>query len=213
MTATRPTVTAEQMRWFRLRRGGLVTPFPTPEAAAAALVGVQAQILPAAGLSLWNRTPALDHDRFEQLLFTDRTLVKLWGQRGTLHLYAGTDWPLLHAARSVNRTWWERAAERTGRPLADYHALVEAIADFMAERDRTSRTDLTAAGFPLNDEHLSPWGGIFADLVRLGYACHAGRVGNEGQFAHRARWLPELAWNPPDPDTANRTVLLSYFAA
>jgi hypothetical protein len=213
MSTTRPIVTAEQMRWFRLRRGGLITPFPTAEAAAQALVGVQAQILPAAGLALWNRTPDLDHTRFERLLYADRTLVKLWGQRGTLHLYAGTDWPLLYAARSVNRTWWERETERNGQSLADHHALVEAIARYMAGRDLTSRADLSAAGFPLNDDHMSAWGGIFADLVRLGYACHAGRAGNQGQFAHRERWLPDLAWNPPDPDTANRTILMRFFAA
>ena len=41
-------LTEEQIRWFRLRRSGLVEPFASPEAAAASLAGVQAQILPAA---------------------------------------------------------------------------------------------------------------------------------------------------------------------
>ena len=47
-----------QIRWFRLRRSGLVQPFGTPEAAARSLAGVQAQILTAAMLALWNRTAA-----------------------------------------------------------------------------------------------------------------------------------------------------------
>jgi hypothetical protein len=65
----------------------------------------------------------------------------------------------------------------------------------------------------LQDEHFSAWGGIFADLVRRGYACHAGRVGNEGQFAHRERWLPHLAWEPPPPDDANVEVMRRFFTS
>ena len=61
-------LTAEQIRWFRLRRSGLIEPFATPEEAASHLVGVQAQIFPAAGLALWNRTRGLSHKRYEQLL-------------------------------------------------------------------------------------------------------------------------------------------------
>ena len=54
------TLSAEQVRWFRLRRSGLVEPFATPETAVSALVGIQAQILPAAAIcaaptSHWTR--------------------------------------------------------------------------------------------------------------------------------------------------------------
>ncbi len=52
------SLTDEQIRWFRLRRNGLVEPFATPEATASALAGVQAQILPAALLARWNRSAA-----------------------------------------------------------------------------------------------------------------------------------------------------------
>ena len=48
-----------QITWFRLRRSGLVKPFTSPEAAVRSLAGVQAQILPAAGLATWNRTRRL----------------------------------------------------------------------------------------------------------------------------------------------------------
>ena len=122
------SLTPTQIRWQRFLRGGLVTPFADAPAAATALVGVQAQMLPAAGVALWNRTPAFSHNTFESLIMQARTLVKLWGQRGTLHLYASEDWPLLHAARSINRTWWENRMARRGdnaeQATAQHRALV-----------------------------------------------------------------------------------------
>jgi hypothetical protein len=62
----------------------------------------------------------------------------------------------------------------------------------------------------LSDDLLSPWGGIFADLVQMGYACHYARSEGEGRFVARERWLPDLVWEPPDPTTANIMVLQRY---
>ncbi|RIK58280.1 MAG: winged helix DNA-binding domain-containing protein [Chloroflexi bacterium] len=217
-TSTVPQISIEQMRWFRLRRSGLVKPYATPVAAARALMGVQAQILPAAALALWNRTPRLTYAGFEDLLYRRRSLVKLWGQRHTLHVYDSRDWPLLHAARSVNRTWWERQAENgdyafQNYTLEDYRRLVEQVAELLRTRKTMGRSDLRTSGLDVPEELYNAWGGIFADLVRQGYACHAGRVGNEGHFAHRERWLPKLAWDPPAPAEANRAMAARYFAA
>lgn len=211
------SLTPDQIRWQRFHRAGLAQPFAGAPQAASALVGVQAQILPAAGLALWNRTPELSHQRFDSLLFDERSLVKLWGQRNTLHLYASDDWPLLHAARSVNRTWWERQAARQGddgeKSLAEHRELVEKVAELLRSQESLGRRELRASGLPLTDELLSAWGGIFADLVRHGYACHSGQSEGEGRFVARERWLPDLLWEPPDPDEANVTVLRRYFAA
>ena len=210
-------LTPDQIRWQRFSRSGLVQPFADAPTAARALIGVQAQILPAAGLALWNRIPEFSHTSFDELLYTERTLVKLWGQRGTLHLYASEDWPLLHAAWSINRTWWERQAARDPEhgeaAVAKRKALVEDVATLLRSQEAMGRRDLRASGLPLSDDLLSPWGGIFADLVRLGYACHYGRSEGEGRFVARERWLPNLAWEPPDATTANRTLVERYLAA
>jgi hypothetical protein len=61
----------------------------------------------------------------------------------------------------------------------------------------------------MDDHHLSPWGGLFAELVRRGYACHANREG-EGRFVAREAWLPDLAWEPPDYEAANLEMLRRY---
>ena len=136
------SVTNEQIRLFRLRRSGLIAPFATPELAASALGGVQAQILPAAGVALWNRTTQLTHARYEELLFTERTLVKLWGQRGTLHVYPSAEWPLVCGMLAESKSWWGRTAEKEER-YDDYSALVEETAALLRERGIIGRANLT----------------------------------------------------------------------
>ena len=182
-------VTLDQVRWHRLRRSGLVTPFASPEAAASALVGAQAQILSAAGLALWNRTPEFSEAQLADLLHTRRTLVKLWGQRGTLHLYPSAEWPLVTGMLAGVKSWWGRDAARQDQ-YDEYSALVEEAAALLRARGIMGRADLRDSGLPIDDEHLSAWGGLFADLVRRGHACHAGRAENEGLFAARGIGWP-----------------------
>lgn len=208
MTQSVLSADLSQVRWLRLRRTGLIDPFVTPEHVAQELAGVQAQIHPAAGLALAARTHSLDLAGYDARLFADRTLVKLWGQRGTLHVYPMTEWPLVCAMLAERKSWWGRTAERTDR-YADYAALVRQAEALLRAKGVMGRSDLRASGLITDAEHLSPWGGIFADLVRAGHACHAARDG-EGIFAHRAYWRPDLAWAPPDPEQANRTLLRRY---
>ncbi len=58
--------TSTHVRWLRLQNSGLVEPFASPEEAAHRLIGVQAQMPPAAALALWNRTPDLTHADLEE---------------------------------------------------------------------------------------------------------------------------------------------------
>ncbi len=206
----------EQVRWFRLRRSGLVEPFASPEATASALTGVQAQILPAALLALWNRSAAGAATAAELTarLFDARSLIRLWGQRHTLHLYATGDWPTVQAAFASRRTWWERQALSDDSPL-DPTAFREGIAraaELLRARGTLSRKELRASGVPMPPELFSPWGGVFAELVRLGEACHARWEGGEARYAHREHWLPGAAWTPPTADEANAALARRYFA-
>ena len=203
-----------QIRWFRLRRSGLVSPFASPEVAASALAGVQAQILTASMLALWNRTVtgAATETEMAARLFEKRTLLRLWGQRHTLHLYDTADWPLVHAAHASRRTWWERDAERD--PEMEVSLFREGVAragELLRQRGTLSRKELRASGIPLPEALLSPWGGVFAELVRRGEACHARWDGGEARYAHREHWLPNLTWTPPSAEDADVELARRYF--
>jgi hypothetical protein len=199
-----------QIRWFRLRRSGLVEPFATPEETASTLVGVQAQIMPAAGLAIWNRTSGITYQAFDRLLHQKRSLVKVWGQRGTLHVYASQEWPLVHSALQGQRMWWERLGEQTEASAAKYRATVKRVERLLRRRGVMGRSDLRNSGLQLDEALLNPWGGIFASLVYTGAACHVERQGGEGRIAHREVWLPDLDWNPPPADEANHEITRRY---
>ncbi len=210
----------EQIRWFRLRRSGLArdqSTYATPELAASALAGIQAQILPAAALAFWNRSSsgAATYEEFRARLHDDRSLVKLWGQRHTLHIYATADWPMAQAALSGRLSWWEKEAAKIGPPgmVEEYQQAIARIAGMLLERGTMGRRDLRALKESLPQPLLSPWGGIFSALVREGHACHARWEGGEARYAHRTHWLPELTWEPPTPHKANVALASRYFEA
>jgi hypothetical protein len=207
-------ISAAQAAWHRLLGQGLRRPFAGPEQAASAVAGIQAQILPAAGLALACRTaPDFSADDLARLLYGQRRLIKLWGQRGTLHLYPSAEWPLIHAAIGGALTGWEQAAERRGVDFAAEQALIAQVAELLRERGTLGRSDLRASGLPLGADHLSGWGGVFAILVRRGLACHAEPLAGEARLAHREHWLPELAWELPEREAANAALARRYFAA
>lgn len=205
------TLTLNHIRWYRLRRSGLLDPFDSLEACTTALAGVQAQILSAAALSLWNRTTGLDYATFETQLYEERTLIKLWGQRSTLHLYTTTDWPLLCAAQTDYGSWWLRRLQRDGGDVAAYKQVLTDIAAFAQKRGLFRRADLRQAEeLTIDEEYLSSWGGVFKELVWQGDICHAGQQQGEGCFAHRTHWLPDLVWQPPSPEAANIELVRRY---
>ena len=201
-----------QAAWFRLRRSGLITPFPSPEAAASALVGIQAQVIPPAGLSLWNRTQGLHLDAFHDRLYTRRSLVKLWGQRGTLHLYPSAEWPLYYAAFKALKTWWERRLAREGGDQNALRDAVQRVAALMQQGGLFSRKDLRAVD-PDLDQWLSTANGLVMELVRDALVCHAQPSGSQSRFAHRMVWLPDLAWHPPSTDDACLELARRFFSA
>src|SRR4051795_746926 len=65
------------------------------------LCGVQAQVMSSAELTLWARLESLDPDAVSTALWEDRTLVKTWAMRGTLHLLPASDYAFWQAALST----------------------------------------------------------------------------------------------------------------
>ena len=77
------------------------------------LVAVQAQVMSSAELALHARVAGLERDEVRRALWEERTLVKTWAMRGTLHLVASAELPELvaalgHAARTGCRPVWLR---------------------------------------------------------------------------------------------------------
>ena len=88
----------------RLERHGLAAPLPRarPAEVVRAMGGVaHAQVLSAAELSIGLRTTGVTRADVRDALWTDRSLVKTFGPRGTVHLLAAQDLPMWTGALSA----------------------------------------------------------------------------------------------------------------
>jgi hypothetical protein len=79
---------------------------------AAGIAGVHAQVLSSAELTLWARVEALAPDSVRRALWEDRSLIKTWAMRGTLHLLPAAEFPMWQAALSTKRPWEARSWQR-----------------------------------------------------------------------------------------------------
>jgi Winged helix DNA-binding domain len=72
-----------------------------PAGVAAVLCGVHAQLLTAAELSVGRRINGATRADVQRALWQDRTLVKTFGPRGTIHLLPAADLPMWTGALSA----------------------------------------------------------------------------------------------------------------
>ena len=123
----------------RLAQHGLARPFPSGTAVAevaAAVSGVHAQVLSAAEVSAALRVEGATRDDVRRALWEDRTLVKTFGPRGTVHLLPAADLGRWMAA--LGALPW-RSAFPDGVRLTDdeTRTVVAAIGEALRGRDLT----------------------------------------------------------------------------
>jgi len=133
-------------------------PDPRGQADAGATVrrlcGVQAQVASAARLAVATRQL---HPRPQELsaALTDRTLVKTWAMRGTLHLMHAADTAAYLSLVAAARTWekgsWQRAFVSTDQMAA----LIDAVCEFLDGR-LLSRTELVNEVIAVDVEGVQP---------------------------------------------------------
>jgi hypothetical protein len=182
----------------------------------ARLGGLQAQLMSAAELQLWARVDGITPAQVEQALWHDRTLVKSWAMRGTLHLMRATDLPRFVAARQVSLpkrppSWYNYHAvtpeEETAildgvrAILGDTGITREALADAVAER----------VGNPkLRELLLSGWGALLKPSAYGGDLCFGPNQGQQVTFVRPADWLG--TWTELDPEASLQTIARRFLA-
>ena len=213
-------VSEEQVRWFRARRLGLVDGYADPHEAARRILGAQAQVESCALHSLAQRVPANPTaDALNAVLEQDRTLVRSWGQRDTMHVYDVNDWSTIISAQQL----WPQSGRRLQSPS---DAVIEAGLDYMLSvGEPVTREDLFHL---IPDDYAQVWrdfldtdditarrnatGRIFWNLCRSGDTAAAGKRGSQQLYVARTVWWPDLAWNPPDSEAANIALARRYLA-
>jgi hypothetical protein len=208
-----PAAKVSAWRLSRQRLAG--RPAKDPATVARDLVGVQAQVLSSAALSIALRTGGRVEATSEAL--AKRRLMRLWAHRGTLHLFAAVDVPVTVAARRTLEPWRRPAWLRYfGVTEVQMERAIEAVGEILDDGVPRTRAQLS-------DAMEADYGKAFAGLVRGSWGTFLKQAGNKGYvaqawtgdssvaFVRPDRWL--RSWRTVDSDEAMRTMLLRYLAA
>ena len=180
--------------------------------------GLHAQLMSSAELSAWVRLADLAPEDVRNALWTDKTLVKTWAMRGTLHLLPADDLPLYAAALSHTRLghWSPGWYKYHGVTQAEIEAVIEAVPRALDGRCLT-REQLAdevgrLAGAPhVRDLLLSGWGSLLKPAAMRGTLCFGPSQGQAVTFVRPDQWLS--GWREEAPDQALQTVLRRYLTA
>jgi len=219
---SKPTVDAElswaQVHAFRLERHHLARRSPKKDLARVVrdVMGAQAQVMSAAELQIAVRVDCTVEE-VRQALWTDKTLVKTWLMRGTLHLAAAEDLPLYTAATS-SRRWSQMRPSWLTYLQTTESEFWNVVDEVSAALDGTLRTreELIAVVGNGKSERIqkmlgSGWGGMLKPAARSGQLCFGPNRGQSVTFVRPADWLGW--WREVEPERALPEVARRYLRA
>jgi hypothetical protein len=181
------------------------------------LVAVQAQVMSSAELSLHTRLDGLTRDDVRRALREERTLVKTWAMRGTLHLVAARELPELASALAnrmgfLNPVW----LRYFGVTAAQMQALQDAIGEVLTATPMTRQALAEALAARLGDPAFAAritgsWGTFLKPAANRGLLCFGPDEGRNVTFVKPADWLRiEI---PPADAAATAAVIERHLAA
>jgi Winged helix DNA-binding domain len=181
--------------------------------------GIQAQVASAAELSLCTRVEGLSPRDVQAAIFQDRTLVKTWAMRGTLHLLAASELPLYVAARDWQHTasWSNYFAEFGLTTATQQEAFLSAIPHVL-EQGPLTRPQLAdavakhtgmaqARDFILSES----WGSPLKPSAYRGDLCFGPGQGKTVTFMNPRGSIEE--WQPIEPKLALQELARRYLWA
>ncbi|GAC1408241.1 MAG: winged helix DNA-binding domain-containing protein [Chloroflexota bacterium] len=180
------------------------------------LAGVQAQVASASEMAVALRLTNPKMGELTEAL-NERTLIKIWVMRGTLHVLlsdvAGTYLALIAAGKSWERPSWQK----TFASAAQMNTLMEVVPGILDGRVLSREELITEVLERTRDAHLaeglrSGWGSILKPLAWKGLLCHGPAVGNRASFTCPRSWVPDWRELPPVEDAA-RIAIPAYLGA
>lgn len=205
------------MRARRLARSALTERSSSLIDVVRKVGGIHAQVQASAELQLAARVDGLTQQDVRDALWRDRTLVKAWTLRGTLHLHPADELPLWYAAnRAV-------ADEPQGLPAwPDPHGVVHPPVSAAELAELRAATRDAFSGEPLLREQIADevarrTGKKHEGRLRSGFAffldeiCQGPPQGNKITLVRPDRWIE--GWRDVDEQDALRQVLRRFLHA
>jgi hypothetical protein len=208
----------------RLERHGLSTPFPDarPADIVRIMCGAHAQVLSAAELSIGLRIAGSTRANVQEALWSEHSLIKTYGPRGTIHLLAAADLPMWTAALSALPPSLSGFPEGARLTPEQTDAVVEAIAVVLKDAELTAG-ELTEAlvaqvgswaGDSIEGGFQSAWPRWRQAIVlaaNRGALCFGPNKGRNVTYTNPCRWLS--GFRPADGQTALAGVVKHYLFA
>jgi Winged helix DNA-binding domain len=193
-----------------------------PSEVARVLCGAHAQILSAAELSVGRRIAGATRADVRRALWEDRTLVKTFGPRGTVHLLAASDLPMWTGALSTLpssvpkhpdpvRFTPEQAEDviaAIDEALADAELTVDELTEAIVDRTGPWAGELTMEAF---QDKWPRWRQLTSTAAHHGVLCFGANRGRRATYTNPQRWLP--GFRPDNGDVALRELVRRYLYA
>ena len=197
--------------------------------AAADMVGAQAQLLPAAQMSIWARVKGARIHDVESAIWKDHTLVKAWCMRRTLFLVPSSDLAIF--ARGTTR----RAAYHLHYALSRLGSeqALDKLLDHVMEALKEPRTRAELAqilskshGYKIKSKPGGGWGNrrpvpwvevrkssipvgqLFHIIAARDVICSGPSIGNESTYVRADKWIPH--WEDIPTEEAEKELLTRY---
>lgn len=207
----------------RMARHALAEPAADlrPDAIAGVLCGAHAQLLGAAELSIGRRITGATRADVRRALWEERTLVKTFGPRGTIHLLPAADlaiWtgallalpPITHHPDPVRFSpgQAEEVMAAIGDSLADAELTVDELTESLEARTGPWAVERTMEAF---GGKWPRWRQLTGAAAHRGMLCFGPDRGRNVTYTNPHRWLP--GFRPADGDAALRALLTRYLYA
>jgi hypothetical protein len=164
--------------------------------AVEAVHGIQAQIAAHANFAVAQRVKGMTQAEIDRALWTDRSLIKTWAMRGTVHWLPVTEEPTFVSGMRVIREpmyagWWAREGYSSQQIEQLYGAVLDALVDGPRTRQEVTAEVVPAVGKWAEPFLLSGWGGVFKGMCASGLIVFGPSRGTNITFARRDHWTDQ----------------------
>ena len=207
-----------------MRRSALTEPATglTPADIASVLCGAHAQVMSAAELSIGRRIAGATRATVQHALWTDRSLIKTFGPRGTVHLLAARDLPTWTGALSAlpgsvpqhpepvrfRSQQVDEVIAAIGDALADAELTVDELTEEIGRRAGSWAVERTMDAFQTK---WPRWRQLTSTAAHRGVLCFGPDRGRNVTYTNPHRWLP--GFRPEGTDAALRKLVGRYLHA
>ena len=211
-------VSLPAVRSFRMARQHLIAPSPAGSMleAVTAVHGIQSQVDAHAVFAVGQRVAKSGPDEIRRALWHDRTLVKTWAMRGTLHWLPREEEPVYVSALSDLRSarmfgWMARDGHTRAQVDLFAERTIEALDGRAMTRGEIAEEVIPEVGDWVAPYLLSSWGSGMGALCSMGLVVFGPPRGSSTTFVRRDQWLGD----PPslDPAESRCELLRRYLRA